>query len=334
MMAKNRNASAVIFGFDYQVDAAICLFVRNVSEIEKIRVEGKYEDIEQILSNGSIIYCQVKSVIDPINTTDSTKRNKIRKALQSLTECPITDKDKMIYCSNQKDILISNSELFSSNNVLEYEYDYLDESSKKMIKKYFKNQIDKCKSLSIIKIPYNISTDDKTRRTFIYDSVKEFLLSVKEEPALSYSICKEWHEYLKNSSYGKPGEFFLTKKELIWVLIASIISNKIDYDLVDDEQIVDDVKKRCDDLFLNKLLNFEIFNKLNFIYEEEKMNLIGTKVRITNIFEKRKREILDIIFSKNEYNDIDVSTAFIIFSAVVRLKNRIKTIKEECKIED
>ena len=160
------------------------------------------------------------------------------------------------------------------------------------------------------------------------------MLSVKEEPALSYSICKEWHEYLKNSSYGKPGDFFLTKKELIWVLIASIISNKIDYDLVDDEQIVDDVKKRCDDLFLNKLLNFEIFNKLNFVYEEEKMNLIGTKIRIANIFEKRKGEILDIIFSKNEYNDIDVSTAFIIFSAVVRLKNRIKTIKEECKIED
>lgn len=333
-MAKNRNASAVIFGFDYQVDAAICLFIRNISEIEKIKVEGKYEDIEQVMSNGSIIYCQIKSVIDPINTTDTTKRNKIKNALESLSKCPITNNDKLMYCSNQKDILISNAGLFSANNILEYEYDYLDDASKNLIRKYFKGQMDKCKALSIIKIPYNIATDNKTRRAFIYDSVKEFLLSVREEPALSYSICQAWHEYLKNSSYGKPGEYFLTKKELIWVLIASIISNRIDYDLVDDEQIVDDVKKRCDDLFLNKLLNFEIFNKLNFIYEEEKNKLVGSKVMIADIFEKKKEEIVNIVFSKNQYDDIDISTTFIIFSAVVRLKNRIKTIKEGCKIED
>ena len=81
-MGTNRNAGAVIFGFDYQIDAAICLFVRNIKLIEKIKVEGKYEDIEQILSDGSIIYCQVKSVIDATKDSKQVKKQKLKTAFK------------------------------------------------------------------------------------------------------------------------------------------------------------------------------------------------------------------------------------------------------------
>ena len=62
--------------------------------------------------------------------------------------------------------------------------------------------------------------------------------------------------------------------------------------------------------------------------------MVKKMMGIKDILTPDEKRILDIIFSKNEYTDIDISTAFIIFSAVIRLKNRINTIKEECKIED
>ena len=48
---KNRNASASAFGWDFQVNAAILLMLENIEKAEKIRVEGKDEDIEITLND-------------------------------------------------------------------------------------------------------------------------------------------------------------------------------------------------------------------------------------------------------------------------------------------
>lgn len=329
---KSRNASAVIFGFDYQIDASICLFVRNIEKVEEIKVEGKYEDIEQVLNDGSIIYCQVKSVVDPINTTENTKRGKLKKALESLAECPINTNDKLLYCSNQKDILISDSSLFSNNSILEYKYQYLDDASKKIINKYFKNRIEKCNSLSIIKIPYNISEDERTRKAFIYETMKDLLISLSEDPSFCYSICDTWHDYLKNSAYAENP---LTKKELVWMLVITLLNTKLDYDdLVDDERILDDVKEKYGDLVLNKLLNFETYNKLQFIYETAKQKDDKKKIRINDVFCENSKEILLTIYCKEECSDIEMATALVIFSSMIKLNSRVKKIKEVCKIEN
>ena len=45
-MARSRRADAVVFGFDFQVNAAIVLLLENIEDVEKICLEGNYEDIE------------------------------------------------------------------------------------------------------------------------------------------------------------------------------------------------------------------------------------------------------------------------------------------------
>lgn len=42
----NRNASASAFGWEFQTNAAIVLFIRNIEEARSLRVEGAHEDIE------------------------------------------------------------------------------------------------------------------------------------------------------------------------------------------------------------------------------------------------------------------------------------------------
>ena len=44
-MAKSRRANAVVFGFDFQVNAAIVLMIENIEDLKSLRLEGNYEDI-------------------------------------------------------------------------------------------------------------------------------------------------------------------------------------------------------------------------------------------------------------------------------------------------
>ena len=39
-MTANRRASAVLFGFDFQVNAAIILLLENISELNCVRLES------------------------------------------------------------------------------------------------------------------------------------------------------------------------------------------------------------------------------------------------------------------------------------------------------
>ena len=43
---KTRNASASIFGWDFQTNAAILLMLENITRAECVKVESKTEDIE------------------------------------------------------------------------------------------------------------------------------------------------------------------------------------------------------------------------------------------------------------------------------------------------
>ena len=52
----DRNASPSAFGWDFQANAAILLMIENIKKVDKIRVEGKTEDIEITLKNKTKIY--------------------------------------------------------------------------------------------------------------------------------------------------------------------------------------------------------------------------------------------------------------------------------------
>lgn len=53
---EKRNASFSAFGWDFQINAAIVLMLENITEVNKVRVEGATEDIELTLDNGEKIF--------------------------------------------------------------------------------------------------------------------------------------------------------------------------------------------------------------------------------------------------------------------------------------
>ena len=100
-MSKNRRANAVMFGFDFQVNAAIVLMIENIKDLESLRLEGNYEDIELKLENNQYILAQAKSVEQSCSDFRNVRPN-LKKSLVSLLE----GSQKL---STQQLIMITNS---------------------------------------------------------------------------------------------------------------------------------------------------------------------------------------------------------------------------------
>ena len=84
-MARSRRANAVVFGFDFQVNAAIVIMLENIEDLQSLRLEGNFEDIEIELNNHQYILAQAKAVEKSSSDFQNVRKN-LKKALISLSE--------------------------------------------------------------------------------------------------------------------------------------------------------------------------------------------------------------------------------------------------------
>ena len=99
-MGKDRRASSVVFGYDFQVNAAIVLMLENIGELKTLRLESENEDIDLELVSGKHILAQAKSVVN--SSTDFRHvRDNLKKALVSLSDgSKKVDTEKLIIITN------------------------------------------------------------------------------------------------------------------------------------------------------------------------------------------------------------------------------------------
>lgn len=82
---RDRRAHSVLFGFDFQVNAAIVLMLENIKELNSLRLEGNEEDIELTLEGNRKILVQAKSVENASSDFSNVRAN-LKKALMTLSE--------------------------------------------------------------------------------------------------------------------------------------------------------------------------------------------------------------------------------------------------------
>ena len=82
---RDRRAHSVLFGFDFQVNAAIVLMLENIKELSSLRLEGNEEDIELTLEGNRKILVQAKSVENASSDFSNVRAN-LKKALMTLSE--------------------------------------------------------------------------------------------------------------------------------------------------------------------------------------------------------------------------------------------------------
>lgn len=230
----NRSASPVLFGFDFQANAAIVLMLENIREMSHIRLEGS-EDIDIMLNNGNHIFAQAKSVVNSSSDFTNVSKN-LKKSIRSLSDAYNTTPDnvkELIYITNSPNPFNEkhpNSIFWGPSQRM---YDSLPNILQEKISEILneiENPLNKDK-LKIQVLPFE-TDNDKERYKVVIDVIGDFIAKVGNVVIERSLIRKIWSEDLFRSGTRKDKNINLKKKDLIWPIIVLITSNS-DYDEFD-----------------------------------------------------------------------------------------------------
>lgn len=302
------DASASSFGWNFQTNAGIFLFLKYIKSASDIKIESKNQDIEINLSNGRMIFAQAKSAQD--YTIAKDKKEKFKDALLSLSKNP-QENNKLIYISNIPDAFKVAHNAF--DNII-VSYDSCLSTIKKEIDETFKaiaksisakivkekNHVKKEKLITMKKSIENfdksalyISTiypyfgEDENRYIKISDAFLSFLIndtSLTGDDAISIKqrLLKHWQlKFEHNSTISDKSHIkSISKENFAWPIAALLIENDLSevidcLSFITDKSITDEVNR-----IMNLSTNiyherFEFSNLVLQEYENFKMHHHG-----------------------------------------------------------
>lgn len=236
---KNRRANAVLFGFDFQRNAAIVLMLENIRELRSVRLEGNEEDIELTLENGRKILAQAKAV-EKSSSDFSHVRENLKKALISLSEgSQKTDTQQLIFITNSPNPFNdADSRSVFSGLPTRRSFSNLPPSAQQIVQKYL-GDIDNPLDLQKFTVQvFPFETDDEMERyKAVTQAVNDFIgsLNANVTYGLGKWLLQVWHDDIFINGTKRDASILLDKKDIIWPIIV------YETDI-----------NRCDDNFLNQ----------------------------------------------------------------------------------
>lgn len=263
----NNDASASSFGWNFQANAGIFLFIYYLKDAESIKIESSQQDIEITLKDGAKIFAQAKSAQD--YTTCKDKKEKFNKSILSLSCCS-QEGDKYIYVSNipdtfknfrdpfnekvlsygeclqglQEQIMSSINSLISKqeskvNNLLEQIHNSKSNIPKELQRTHNNEKLalDCLKQFDINKLHICVISfwgEDKNRYSQIENSIVKLLselgLTSIDSLHLVVKLLPHWQNEFSHNSTVKdaPLSKEITKKNFVWPIVVFLNDSIID----------------------------------------------------------------------------------------------------------
>ena len=220
----NRRADSSSFGMDFQANAGIVIMLDYIEEMDSIRLESNYEDIEIKLVNGNSVLAQAKAVVKASEDFNNVTTN-LKDSLASLSDAyNLTEAERLIFVTNSPKPIGNNkyAHIFFGSSYRSY--NDLPKYYQKTITKYLSKiqyPLDK-NILAIQVIPFE--TDDlkeryKVVRTEVEDFIGKLDLSIQ---GIGQSVLETWQLKVFQSGTIRNSDLCLSKKDIIWPIIVII----------------------------------------------------------------------------------------------------------------
>lgn len=274
----NRYANSVLFGFDFQSNAAIVLMIENIADMETIKIEGE-EDIEIGLNDGSFVLAQAKSVVNS-STDFANVRQKGKKAIESLSDASQRLKAKrLVYISNSPNPFkddASKPMFYGKSRVF---FNDLPDQTKGIISGWL-SEIEKpldTDKLMVQVLPFE-TDDDEQRYKVVLDIISDFIGEL--DLSYYYGLRKRLHEvwqtmFDKNGSKSNRN-IKLTKKDVVWPIIVFVtrrggLDRESPYSADLDEGEYEEVQRKYGELIDDTCERFDITTKVVTDFYEKKI---------------------------------------------------------------
>ena len=335
-MAKDRRANAVVFGFDFQVNAAIVLMLENIEDFKSLRLEGNYEDIELELTSNQYILAQAKAV-ERASLDFNNVRTNLQKSLTTLSEGEKkVDAQKLILITNSSNPLKENE----SKNLFTYDahrdFFSLPDSSQQIIQEYLKG-INKPLDLSkfmIQVLPFE-TDNERERYKIVRRCIDDFVGNLKLNiPGLSKRLMDLWQNEVFINGTKKDAEIKLLKSDIVWPIM--VIATDVEYcgdslrdrlDLSTYDEIVHQYKSTID----SHCERCEFFTKVLSDYNTFVCTKKPSEKSLAFVIEKWESYLPDFQVDNIEAETLQGLIQIILYN-IVRNRITIDRIKREVKL--
>ncbi len=268
----SRRADAVLFGFDFQVNAAIVLMLENIKELSSLRLEGNEEDIVLTLNDDQKILAQAKAVVNSSSDFKNVRAN-MKKSLTSLSEgSQGVNVRQLIMITNSPNPFKDTKSQSIFLGHAHRKYDTLPPSAKKIVDDYL-SEIDNPLDTSLFSVqvlPFE-TDDDNERYKIVLQVINDFIgeLNANLSPGIGKTLHRIWKDDIFKNGSKKDADIVLNKKDLIWpiIVIETDISH-CDDSFVDefDPGLYDEITRRYSDIINSCCERVEFFTQILFDY--------------------------------------------------------------------
>lgn len=330
----NYNSSPSAFGWSFQVNAALFLFLEYLYESKSIRVEGIHDDIVIVLNDNTKIYAQAKASSKPDNITSTQKKEKLLDALKTLNNDFVhKDGKQFIYITN-----FSNPTTAEKNGHLDglshLAFNELTKNSQKIINNIittqgYKNIIPNLLHIRVLPF-YGI--DEKNKYKVIDNCISEFLSDIGRSTYLVsvQKLRKKWLILLRENSENFRLEEEINKEKFVWILIAEVL------DAISCEYLLQvNPKIKPTDIMIINTKYDEIIDQISYDYEFINYVLNHHKINGANMSTDEYVDMywdqfikwVEFIEEKNEYIKTNL-TKTILYKVLINYRAITKIIEK------
>ncbi len=329
------NASDSIFGWDFQINAAIVLMLEDIENVQKVRVEGRTEDIEITLTDGKFVFSQAKALSDPSSTKNV--RKKLADGLGTLNQAAKqSGVCKLIYITNAYDPLADKKSMPSFYGQSRKPYASLTDSAKKVIDNILTkenyNDIDKSK-LFVYTLPFENDLNDRYK--VVIEKVNDFIASIKSNLSGSaQDVLDIWQQQLFENATLHDTAIVLTKKDIMWPLIVVMCddgfrANPFSEDF--DDGIYDEISSKYKSFISCKCQKFTFATRVLSDYQDYVSVKTGND-RIIEFINNQWSTYLDEFTSDGNTEELLNRLVKIILFQLLRQRYLINEVKKKVKL--
>lgn len=345
---KQTQVNYSVFGWQFQIVAAIVLSLIYRKKLMKVKVEGKTEDIELYLKNEDPIFIQAKSTTQKMDEFHGEK-TPCKGAIETLlntSNSQANNYSKLIYINNFLNPLKLEDSVKkvywepTANELLIKDYDALPSSGKDFLKDRLKeaqDELDKgnyfsdtnnfdWKKFEIITLIMD-NNDSNNKFNILHRTIENVLIKVKSQiysDELSSSFITQ---YLNNATKKEETIF---KEDILWRFIYELVEKTADKYLDDLDLIIqEEVESYSNRFITEQTLNIDIINRVysDFNLFKEKNNSRELQKFLDEEWEKLKED-----FPIDEDMEIQKGCIQDMIWKILKKKRIIDRLKEEFNV--
>lgn len=332
----NRNASFSEFGWEFQTNAAIVLFIRNIEDASSVRVEGAHEDIEITLYDGTVIYAQAKARAGNEPGKGSTDR--LDGALKTMADdiCQ-GDYRELVYVTNDDYPFGKSHDVTDLHGGGTLSFSELSDAVQDFIKEKARVhgiEGDALQAMSVSVIGF-YGNDRDTRYKHVRAAIRDMLERLnlaRHADVNDGSLRDQWGTMMRENAGTQNTEITVTKEDFVWPVIVMLC--KVDSDDKSfedyDEEDVQDIVREYESTVNYYTQKFEFVTKVSTDFDEFLANNTGKRSELRRRFIDAQWGSYTDILGLNEVSDGETRSivAKLVMRKVLRRKDVIKMVKD------